>query len=131
LASCLAARDALRDQKTQGEGHPDLSNSLLRDTALAVLRAEAVASAANLVSEVAALQAALAEKGATLEWLAGADVFPRGSFGFVAGEAAPVLARLNSPPSSWTSLSAAQHAGRARWQDALERLMSDAGAQLP
>jgi hypothetical protein len=108
-----------------------LGNSLLRDAAINVIRSEAVATAASLVNEVGALQAALAEKAATLEWLAGADVFPRGGFGGVAGPAAPVMARLSTPPNTWAGLSAEQHAGRDVWETALERLMTDATSQLP
>jgi hypothetical protein len=130
LESAIAARDGLRAQMTQGEGGPELNQVLLRDAALAVIRNEAAASAASVVAEVAGLQAALAEKAEELKWLAEADLFPKGAFGGVTGAAAPVLTRLNSPPSSWAGLSAEQHAGRARWQGALERLMTDAGAEL-
>jgi hypothetical protein len=127
LASCVAARAALRDQMS--EGHPGLSDILLKEAALAVLTDERATAATALVAEVEASQGQLAERGAALEWLASeTGIFPRGHYGAVTGGAAAALARMTSAPNTW-GLSHEQH--RERWQNWLTALMRDAGAQLP
>jgi hypothetical protein len=132
LDASISARDLLRAQMAQGDAAPGFALMQLKDAAAAVIRSEAPAAAANLVNEVAKLQAQLAEKGSALEWLSQADVFPRGVFGGIADPvAASVLNRMTSPPCVWAGLSEQQHAGRRRWQDALDRLMIDATAPLP
>lgn len=132
LTSALAARDALNAQMAQGEGSPELNRALLKDAAIAVLTSEAATTANALVAEVHALQRQLAERGAALAWLANeTGIFARGTFGgIVDPQAATAMARLSSPPTAWMGLSGEQHAGRDKWETALARLMSDAGAQL-
>jgi hypothetical protein len=132
LESAIVARTALNAQMAQGDAAPGFALMQLKDAAAAVVRSEAPAAAANLVNEVAELQAKLAEKGSALEWLSLAGVFPRGTFGGILDPvAASVWNRMMSPPNTWAGLSAEQHAGRARWQDALAALMTDATAPLP
>ena len=133
LEAALAARATVEERaQAAARGRP-FAGDRVRRAAMAVIRAEGKDYAAVVAAEVAELQAKLAARGATLDWLVEAGIFPTDS---TPGPGAnrvldrtieTTLFRLGSPPNSWRGIAV----DASEWEAALTALMADATALLP
>jgi hypothetical protein len=126
LAIALGVSDSLASQVAD-LGNPEWARDRVRSAALAVIAAEARPQAIVAAAE---LRRELAGRLAELDWLHANAVLPRNSVGLPSDSSINANLALLSGPY-WSDQAAALAAGRAVWETALARLMTDAGATLP
>jgi hypothetical protein len=133
VESAEAALAELKRQLDARQQFADLPERRVAEAAAAVLRESP--EVAQLLSEVEALQAKLAERGSALAWLAKqgalslANVDMPGSVS-VLSPANLALTRLDSPATTWRGLPGIAE-GPLPWQAAFAALSRDANAPIP
>jgi hypothetical protein len=135
LEEARATRAALKSELDRAD--TGLSALLVQDAARAVIRSEMQQRAVALAARVAEMQRQLVVTGSALEWLAGADVFPKKN-GKPADDAIRhAVWRMGSTPGQWVMTTTpqekpfAQPVGAIAWQAAFEALKRDPTTPLP
>lgn len=133
LDEALAVRSALRTSHEEAVQRRSFRQHLLRNAAVAVLRAGP--SAAALAGEVDRLQRELYCKGAELTWLVAHEAVPMVQETTFRRPADPALyaaaQRMFTPPSSWNGFAEGAGTPSAQWEATIDALMRDANAALP
>ncbi len=139
LDAAEASRDALRAAMERLDKQAYFVLDAVKKAALAVIGAEATATAQMLSAHLVQLQRDMLVTGRALEWLVGtAKALPVGEtpgsmFGKAVDDATRyAIIRLNSHPDDWNSLKPLMAGdGAEPWRTAFAALQADATAPLP
>ena len=139
LDAAKAARDALRAQMEELDGHAYLVKGAVERAALAVIGAEAADAARAMAADLVRLQREMLATGQAVEWLIRTAKAlpigekPGGMFGRAVDDATRyAISRLHTNPDSWdTSRPRTMGDGAAPWVAAFAALQVDATAPLP
>lgn len=135
-AAKAAVQDRLKALRGQRTFKPDFG---VRDTAIAVLQAEATDLIAKLKTQCELAQQTMVKAGLALSWLDGVGVVERGVVPGIHGgqsildrKLADVLMRFRSVPDTWQEwLQDPALRADIAWAEALDRLIHDPDAPLP